>query len=241
MKQPVALVTGGARGIGSAIVRQLSAQGFAVAVHYRHSQTQAQALAAELPAAITVCANVAEQTQVQVMFTQVQQQLGTVSVLVNNAGIAQQKLITDITEAEWDAMFATNVKSMFLCCKQALPAMISAKTGKIINISSMWGQTGASCEVHYSAAKAAVHGFTKALAKEVAPSGIQVNCIAPGVITTDMNRTLSPQTLAQLQEETPLGRLGSPQDIAAMAGFLASNSADFITGQIFGVNGGMVI
>ncbi len=247
MPYPTALVTGGSRGIGRAIVKQLFEQGYHVAINYFRSEDQAVALAQELNQntagnrAIAVCADVSEALQIERMFTYTKKNLGRVSVLVNNTGIAQQKLFTDISEQEWDAMFAVNVKSIFLCCQQALPDMIHSKQGKIINISSMWGQIGASCEVHYSASKAAVIGLTKALAKEVGPSQIQVNCIAPGVIHTDMNSHLDLSILHQLEEETPLGTIGSVQDIAHMVGFLASEHAKFITGQVFGVNGGMVM
>ncbi|MEG1406900.1 MAG: SDR family oxidoreductase, partial [Ruthenibacterium sp.] len=166
---------------------------------------------------------------------------GAPDILINNAGIAQQKLFTDITEAEWDTMMNTNAKGAFLCCKAALPHMIRQKWGRIVNISSMWGQVGASCEVHYSAAKAAVIGLTKALAKEEAPSGITVNCVAPGVIETDMMATFSAEDKAALAAETPLERLGSAEDIAGATAFLASDAAAFITGQVIGVNGGLVI
>ena len=175
------------------------------------------------------------------MLAQTERQFGPVEVLVNNAGIAQQALFTDVSEAEWDRMFAVNVKGMFHCTQGVLGNMISQKRGKIVNISSMWGQIGASCEVSYSAAKAAVIGLTKALAKEMGPSGIQVNCVAPGVIDTEMNAALDASTRAMLAEETPLGVLGTAEDVARAIVFLASPQADFITGQVLGVNGGFVI
>ena len=153
------------------------------------------------------------------------------------AGIAQQKLFTDLTEADWDTMLGTNLSGVFYACQCALKDMIPRQAGKIINISSMWGQVGASCEVHYSAAKAGVIGLTKALAKELGPSHITVNCVTPGVIETEMNGEI----IEGLKEETPLGRLGTPRDVAEMVRFLASHQADFITGQVFGVNGGFVI
>ena len=247
MMYPTALVTGGSRGIGKAIVQQLFEQGYNVAINYFRSETCAVELAAELNKhslgnkAIAICADVSNASQVKIMFEETKKHLGTVSLLVNNTGISQQKLFSDITEAEWDTMFSVNVKSMFLCCRQALTDMIHNKNGKIINISSMWGQVGASCEVHYSASKAAVIGLTKALAKEVGPSHIQVNCVAPGVIKTAMNSHLDKQTLEMLKEETPLGVIGTTGDVAQMVGFLASDHSDFITGQVFGINGGMVI
>ena len=150
-------------------------------------------------------------------------------------------MFTDITEEDWDELFRVDVKGVFLCCRRALPGMIRRQNGCIVNISSMWGQVGASCEVHYSSAKAAIIGLTKALAKETGPSGIRVNCIAPGVIQTEMNGHLSPETLEELREETPLETLGTPEDVARAALFLCSPESSFITGQVLGVNGGMVI
>ncbi len=247
MNYPTALVTGGARGIGYAIVRQLFKQGFHIAVNYLHSKDHATQLVHELNRnssgnqAIAVCADVSDSEQVATMFRQVNENLGSVHLLVNNAGIALQKLLTDTDEQEWERIFAVNAKGMFLCSKQALPQMIARKSGQIINISSMWGQIGASCEVAYSSAKAAVIGFTKALAKEVGPSGIRINCIAPGVIKTDMNRKLDNQTTQLLCEDTPLRSIGTPEHIAEAVGFLASEKAAFITGQVLGINGGMVI
>ena len=238
-----ALVTGGSRGIGNAAARALAADGFGVVVNYRCAETAAKQLQTELNQRYGqgCCrifrADVADRAQVEKMF----RFAGGVDVLVNNAGIAQQKLFTDLTEADWDRMFDVDVKGVFHCCQCALPHMIHEKRGKIINISSMWGQVGASCEVHYSAAKAAVIGLTKALAKELGPSGIQVNCVAPGVIATEMNANLDEETLVSLREETPLGVLGTPRDIAESVRFLAGGQSDFMTGQVIGVNGGMII
>ena len=240
-----ALVTGASRGIGRATAALLAEQGYRVAIGYRCRQDAAQSLAAELAArghcAQAFAADVTVAAQVEALFAAVEAALGPVELLINNAGIAQQKLFTDLTEEEWDAMLAANLKSVFLCCRAAVPGMVRRKRGKIINLSSMWGQVGASCEVHYSAAKAGVIGLTKALAKELGPSGIQVNCVAPGVIDTEMNGALTPQDLAALREETPLGRLGSPAEVAAVIGFLASPAGDFLTGQVLSPNGGMVI
>lgn len=237
-----ALVTGASRGIGNAIARQLAADGFRVIVNYYASKKEAEALVSELNARHPVnCtalrADVSDRGQVEKMFAAA----GEIDVLVNNAGIAQQKLFSDITEQDWDRMFGVDVKGIFHCCQCALPYMIHQKRGKIINISSMWGQVGASCEVHYSAAKAAVIGLTKALAKEVGPSGIQVNCVAPGVIQTEMNAWLDEDTISELKEETPLGTIGAAEDIAAAVSFLAGEKSGFITGQVLGVNGGMII
>ena len=238
-----ALITGASRGIGSAVARRLAWDGFHVILNYHRSREQALALAAELNgtfgdgAAQAFQADGADWEQIGRMFAAG----GGVDVLVNCAGIAQQKLFTDLTEQDWDTMFDVDVKGVYHCCQCALPYMIHHKRGKIVNISSMWGQVGASCEVHYSAAKAAVIGLTKALAKEVGPSGIQVNCVAPGVIQTEMHAQLGADTLEALREETPLGVLGTAEDVAAMVSFLAGEESNFITGQIFGVNGGMVI
>ena len=175
------------------------------------------------------------------MFARASDALGFIGTLVNNAGIAQQKLFTDITDGDWENMLGVHLGGTFRCCRAALPEMLRRHSGSIINISSMWGQTGGSCEVHYSAAKAGVIGLTKALAKEVAPSGITVNCIAPGVIRTRMLDGFSEDELAALAEETPAGRLGTPGDVAGAAVFLAGEDARFITGQVLGVNGGFVV
>jgi len=237
-----ALITGASRGIGSAIARQLAKDGFRVIINYNASEREAQLLISELNntnsiKCIALQADVSDRAQVEAVFAAA----GGIDVLINNAGIAQQKLFTDLTEQDWDRMFDVDVKGVFHCCQCALPYMIHQKHGKIINISSMWGQVGASCEVHYSAAKAAVIGLTKALAKEVGPSGIQVNCIAPGVIQTEMNAHLDESTIEELKEETPLGVIGTVQDIADAVSFFAGEKSNFITGQVLGVNGGIVI
>ncbi len=185
--------------------------------------------------------DVSDADQVDRMAAEVERALGPVSVLVNNAGISQQQLVTDISTTQWREMLGVHVDGTFYCCRRVLPAMIRRKQGKIINISSMWGQVGASCEVHYSTAKAAVIGLTRALAKEVGPSGIQVNCVAPGVIDTDMLAAFSEEDRQALMEETPLGRLGKPRDVAKTVGFLAGSGADFMTGQVLSPNGGFVI
>ena len=244
------LVTGASRGIGSEIARRFALEGYRVALNYHTSRKQAEALAAALEECLGVSAgerilpihaDISDRKQVEQMFAQIQEQFGDVDVLVNNAGIAQQKLFTDLTEEDWRRMFAVHVDGAFHCSQYALNGMIHRHRGKIINVSSMWGQIGGSCEVHYSAAKAALIGLTRALAKEVGPSGIQVNCVAPGVIDTEMNCALSPETLEQLCEETPLGVMGTCRDIAEAVFFLADSRSDFITGQVLGVNGGMVI
>ena len=233
-----ALVTGGSRGIGAAVCRRLAEDGFRVVVHFNRSREKAEALVRELTEKtglphLALPAELAERAQVEELF----RLAGPVAVLVNNAGIAQQKLFTDITEDDWRRMFAVDVDGVFRCCQCALPHMIHEKSGCIINIASIWGEIGASCEVHYSAAKAAVIGLTKALAKELGPSHIRVNCVSPGVIDTEMNAMFDKETMRDLCESTPLGRIGSPEDIAAAVSFLASDAASFITGQTLSVNG----
>jgi 3-oxoacyl-[acyl-carrier protein] reductase len=239
------LVTGASRGIGREVARQFAQNGYAVAIHYHQNKEMAQSLCEELSSqgfpCILVQSDVANRAQVEKMTEQVLTKFGHIDVLVNNAGIAQQKLFTDITEDDWDTLFNVNVKGMYHCCQSVLPGMIRRHSGKIINLSSIWGLTGASCEVHYSAAKAAVIGLTKALAKELGPSNIQVNCVAPGVIDTDMNKHLDAEIIAALKEETPLGVLGTPRDVANAVLFLAGDGGSFITGQVLSPNGGFVI
>ena len=239
------LITGASRGIGAATARLFAQKGWAVAVNYRNSREAAEELVSEIRknggTALAIPADVGDPEQVEALFRTAERELGQIEALVNNAGIAQQKLFTDLTDEDWDELFRVDVKGVFLCCRRALPAMIRRHRGVIVNISSMWGQVGASCEVHYSAAKAAVIGLTRALAKEVGPSGIRVNCIAPGVIQTEMNGNLTSETLEALKEETPLELLGDPADVAKAAWFLTSEDSAFITGQVLGVNGGMVI
>lgn len=242
----VALVTGASGGIGRAIAAALFRDGFSVAAHYGRNQESALALCGLLNGggtnrAIAVGADISQKAQVQRMFEQVEKELGMVDVLVNNAGIAQQKLVQDVTQADWDAMLGVNLSGTFYTCQCALRHMLPRHAGKIINISSMWGQTGAACEVPYSAVKAGVIGLTKALAKELGPSGITVNAVAPGVIQTDMLKDFTQEDLEMLAEETPLGRIGLPEDIAQTVCFLASEGAGFVTGQVFAVNGGFVI
>lgn len=240
------LITGASRGIGASIAVAFAQQGYAVVINYNKSKEKAENIAKiildsyKVPAFAVKC-DVSDYEQVQEMFNTIKDSFGGVDVLVNNAGVSFQKLFTDLSPEDWKNTMSTNLDSMFYCCKSALPYMISKKSGVIINISSMWGQVGASCEVHYSTAKAGVIGLTKALAKEVAPSGIRVNCIAPGVIMTDMMSSFDEQVINELKEETPLQKLGTPKNIADAAVFLASSKAEFITGQILGVNGGFVI
>lgn len=231
-----ALITGASRGIGAACAEKLHRDGFEIVINYNRSEKEAKALAEKL-GGVAVKADVSNRDQVEKLFAAA----GGVDVLVCNAGIARQQMFCDITESGWRDMFAVNVDGIFHCCQCALPYMINQKSGRIVTISSVWGITGASCESAYSAAKAAVIGLTKALAKELGPSGICVNCVAPGVIQTDMNSTLDEGVLDMLREETPLGVLGTPEDIAETVAFLASPGAKFITGQVLSPNGGFVI
>ncbi len=237
-----ALVTGASRGIGRAAAQLLAQNGFNVVVHYYQNKAAAeetvQSLKARGYAAMAVGADLRSEAEVVELARAGEAYFGKIDVLVNNAGIAAQKLLTDMTVQEWDEMFAVHVRGNFLCSRAVLPAMIARGHGKIVNISSIWGTVGASCEVHYSAAKAAVIGMTKALAKEVAPSGICVNCVAPGVIETDMISHLDEETKMELAADTPLGRLGTPEDVAQAILFFASAQSDFITGQVLTADGG---
>ncbi len=236
------IITGASGGIGAACAEVFVKAGWNTAVCYYKNGEKAHELAKALgEKAEAFEVNVASTESVEAMYKAVCEKFGEADALINNAGISQQKLFTDITENEWDAMLDTDLKGAFLCCKAVLPAMIRKKSGRIINISSMWGVSGASCEVHYSAAKAGLIGMTKALAKEEGPSGINVNCIAPGVIETDMMNAFSKEDKLALADETPLCRLGTPQDIAEAALFFASDKAAFITGQVLCVDGGFIV
>ena len=240
------LVTGATGGIGSAIVRRFYGEGFNVAIHYARSKARAELLAETLSekggGSVRVFgADFTDPSSIGDMFREIREDLGDIDILVNNAGIGSFGLITDVTYEEWRTMFAVNVDAAFLCIREALPHMIRQNYGKIVNVSSVWGITGASCEVDYSASKAALIGLTKALAKEVGPSGVNVNCVAPGVIDTEMNARLSSEEVLDLIDETPLSRLGLPQDVAEAVFFLCGEGASFITGQVISPNGGFVI
>ena len=234
------LITGGSRGIGEACVRAFCRQGDSVAFLYRANHERAKALENET-GAIAICADVADATSATAATQKAIEALGGIDVLVNNAGIAQSKLFTDITNEDWRKMIDTNLGGAFYVTREVTRAMVAQHAGKIINIGSMWGKTGASCEVHYSASKAGLRGMTMALAKELGPSGITVNAIAPGVINTEMNAKLSDEDKEALVNDTPLLRIGEPSDIAAAALFLAGEGASFITGEVLNVSGGYVI
>ena len=235
------LISGGDRGIGAAAAQAFYAAGYRVAVLYHQNAEAAARLEKALPGCTVVQCDVASRASCELAFHTVEQALGHVDVLVCNAGIAQQKLFTDITPEEWQWMLDVNLSGAFHLCQLALPGMIHRKAGRILTVSSMWGQTGGSCEVHYSAAKAGLIGLTKALAKEEGPSGVTVNCVAPGVIDTDMMAAFTAEDKAALAEETPVGRLGRAAEVAALLVYLAGENAGYITGQVFGVNGGLVI
>lgn len=239
------LITGASRGIGAEIARQFALNGYNVAINYNKSEQSAQLLKQEITekggAAEIFKADVSNHSEAVEMVESIYRTFGFIDVLVNNAGIAQQILFTDITPDIWANMLNTNLTSVYNCCNAVLPKMISEHRGNIINIASMWGETGGSCEVHYSASKAGVIGLTKALAKEVGLSGIRVNCVSPGVVMTDMMSGFTQETLDSLKEETPLNKLGNSLDIANAVLFLADEKSSFITGQVLGVNGGILI
>lgn len=235
-----ALITGGSRGIGAEIVREMRRRGWRVAFTYLHSGNEARALAEETGADALLC-DARNEQDVAATTARVLENFRHLDALICNAGTAWSGLLQDMDAATWDDLFALHVRGAFLATRAALPAMLSRRSGSILYISSMWGQVGASCEVAYSACKAALIGMSKALSKETGPSGVRVNCLAPGVIQTDMLREYTAADLSALAEETPLGRLGTPQDVARAACFLCGEDAGFITGQVLGVNGGFVL
>ena len=234
------LINGGSRGIGKECVKLFSERGYSVAFTYKNSEEEAKILAKETGAlAIKADSKCEEDVKRAVALTV--QKYGDIDCLINSAAVSSFSLLTDLTLEEWNDTLAVNLTGVFLYSKAVIPYMAKKKQGRIINISSMWGIVGSSCEVHYSTTKAALIGMTKALAKELGPSGIRVNAIAPGVICTDMNRALSEEDLATLKEETPLMKIGSPIDVAKAAVFLAGENADFITGEVMNISGGYVM
>ncbi|MBR5322313.1 MAG: SDR family oxidoreductase [Clostridia bacterium] len=245
MKNLTAVVTGASRGIGRCIAKTFAENGYNVVINYSKSEQNAIELKKELNENGFNCeifkADVGNYEEANALIDFCIEKYGKVDVLVNNAGISQIKLFTDITPEDWNCMLHTNLTGVFNCTQCAIKEMVRNHSGNIINVSSIWGQTGASCEVHYSAVKAGVIGMTKALAKEMGLSGIRVNCIAPGVIMTDMMKDFSNEELDAIKEEIPLNQFGTPQDIADLALFIASDKAKNITGQVIASNGGMVI
>ena len=228
------VVTGGSRGIGAAITARYAARGDRVYFLYEKNHEAAKAVA-EKNGAIPICCDVADGAAVAEAFARIPE----VDILVCNAGVCWYGLLTAMPEGEWNRMFDVNVKGIYNCVKAAMPAMLRKHAGSIITMSSMWGQVGASCEAAYSATKGAVIALTKALAKELGPSGIRVNCVAPGVILTDMCANVAPEVLEELAEEAPVGRNGTPEDVARVVESLAD--AEFVTGQVLGVSGGFVM
>ena len=240
------LITGASRGIGAACARRFARDGWRVAVHYYKSEPEALALAEELRAAgaeaVPVRGDLSDPAQAARAVEGAQAALGHLDALVCNAGVALPvQLLTDTTDDQWRRVMGTDLDGVFFTLRAAIPGMVSRKRGAIVTVSSMWGVTGGSCEAPYSAAKAGVIGLTKALAKELGPSGIRVNCVAPGAIETDMTAFLTPEDRAALAGEAPLGRMGTPEEVAEAVRFLAGEEARFITGQVLRVDGGMVI
>ena len=240
MKEKRVLITGGSRGIGAACVRAFCKAGCRVAFVYRTSTEQAKALADET-GAVALQGDISDPAQACAVVEAAVSHLGGLDVLVNNAGIAQIKLFTDLTDEDWRRMLDTNLSGAFYVTRRAAKEMIAQQEGRIVQIGSMWGKVGASCEVHYSAAKAGLRGMTMALAKELGPSRITVNCVEPGVIETEMNAALDEETRLELCDATPLCRMGSADEVAQVVLFLASDQASFITGQCIGVDGGFAV
>lgn len=235
------LVTGGSRGIGKAIVKEFARNNYNVILNYNKSYEAAKAVEDEFKNVKIFRADVSNPKEVQRMISFANEQFGQIDILVNNAGIGCSGLFQDISYEEWQNVFNVNVNGVFNLTKQIIPEMISKHSGKIINVSSIWGIVGASCEVAYSASKAAIIGFTKALAKEVGPSGITVNAVAPGIVMTDMVSNYSLEEFDDIRNQIPLGEIGTTEDIANAVYFLASDKANYITGQVISPNGGWVV
>ena len=235
------LISGGDRGIGAAAARAFYAAGYRVAVLYHSNAKAAAELEKQLPGITAVQCDVASRASCELAFRTAEQALGRVDVLVSNAGIAQQKLFTDITPEEWQHMLDVNLSGAFHLCQLALPGMIRRKAGRILTVSSMWGQTGGSCEVHYSAAKAGLIGLTKSLARELASRNVTVNAVAPGFIETDMTAALPEAVRTEMAKDIPAGRAGQPEDVANAVAFFAAEQSSYLTGQVLCVDGGMAM
>lgn len=244
MENKTVLITGASGGIGAAAARAFAQADYRVALHYHHSKERALALAEELSrgghTVLPVAADLSDPRQICSMVDNVLDNFCQLDTLVCNAGVAWSGLLCDMTDEDWARLRGVDLDGVFYCCRSVYRHMVGRKSGQIITVSSMWGRSGASCEAAYSAAKAGVIGLTKALAQELGPSGITVNCVAPGVIDTQMNANLTSEDLKALAEETPLGRLGTPEEVAGAIVFLASPEARFITGQVLGVDGGFL-
>lgn len=245
-RRPAVLITGASRGIGAACARRFAQAGWNVGINYLHAQQKAQTLAEELKAmgvhVLAIQGDVSQSQQASELVAAAEREFGALDVLVCNAGVAGvQALLTDLTDEQWRWTAGTNLDGVVYTIRAAVPGMVRRQKGSIVTVSSMWGLTGGSCEAAYSAVKAGVIGLTRAMAKELGPSHIRVNCVAPGVIDTDMNAHLTAGDMQALADETPLGRIGRPEDVAEGVFFLASSAADFITGQVLPVDGGMVI
>lgn len=245
MNNKSVVITGASRGIGRACAIALAKRGYDILIGYNRNKTAAEdTLAAVLSCGVkgaTFAFDASKPEEARRLISKAMYEFGKIDVLVNNAGVARAALMTDVTKTDFDELFYINVGGAYFASQAAIPEMIGAGGGKIINISSMWGQVGASCETLYSATKAAIIGLTKAMAKELAPSHITVNCVSPGVIDTDMNACYDSDVMESLKANTPLMRLGTPDDVAGSVCFLASDDADFITGEVISVNGGFVI
>ena len=237
----VAVITGGTRGIGRATVEAFAKKGYSVAFCYENSEKEAKIILSEHPDMLALKCDVSNGSEVENFFDRVLKNFGRIDCLVANAGIAQTALFTDITERQFDRVCNVNLKGTFLTLKYGAKQMIKQKSGSIVTVSSMWGQVGGSCEAVYSATKAAVIGLTKALAKELGPSGIRVNCVCPGVIDTEMNSNLTADDLKAISDETPLCRIGKPEEVANVITFLCDEQSSFVTGQTVSVGGGIVI